>query len=300
MPKDHRFSFCSTQSEPTLRIDGFDAAMVDTIWLRRRGIPAQVSPLVDDRDAPVALQESAEFWKMAQHALCARRVVNKLESKLRAQSKLAQLTAARRVGLNTPDTLISNDPDDIRSFLRGDGGYVFKSLSPVHWKSSEGGVQALYTSKICLQDLEGMPDELLSTPAIYQARVAAKRELRVNVFGDFVSSAEVRARHTSDRIVDWRYGYYNEFEVAPASLPHSIRLTILDFMKEMDLSCASIDLIEDVNGDFQFLEVNESGQFLWIENMNPEIRLLAPFCEFLIHGEVTGRLKFDLAALETA
>ena len=32
----------------------------------------------------------------------------------------------------------------------------------------------------------------------------------------------------------------------------------------------------------RFLEVNPAGQFLWVEEANPEIRLLAPFVDFLL------------------
>lgn len=53
-------------------------------------------------------------------------------------------------------------------------------------------------------------------------------------------------------------------------------------------------MIVTPGGDYVFLEVNEMGQFLWIEAANPEIRLLDHFCSFLMsgsagyHGEITG------------
>jgi hypothetical protein len=52
-------------------------------------------------------------------------------------------------------------------------------------------------------------------------------------------------------------------------------------MDAMALRFGAIDLIVTPAGDYVFLEVNEMGQFLWIEQSAPQERLLAHFCAYL-------------------
>src|SRR6185295_14798986 len=42
------------------------------------------------------------------------------------------------------------------------------------------------------------------------------------------------------------------------------------------------DFIVTPQDEYIFLEVNEMGQFLWVEEINPAIMLLEPFAEFLV------------------
>lgn len=53
-------------------------------------------------------------------------------------------------------------------------------------------------------------------------------------------------------------------------------------MANLGLVFGCIDIIVTLNGEYCFLEVNEMGQFLWIERANPEIRILDAFCDFLL------------------
>jgi hypothetical protein len=53
-------------------------------------------------------------------------------------------------------------------------------------------------------------------------------------------------------------------------------------MNEMGLKYAAFDFMIDENGNWWFLECNESGQFLYLEYLIPEARLLEKFCHFLV------------------
>ena len=55
-------------------------------------------------------------------------------------------------------------------------------------------------------------------------------------------------------------------------------------MKERALGIlfGAFDFIVTPEGEHVFLEVNPAGQFLWVEEANPELRLLAPFVDFLL------------------
>ena len=51
------------------------------------------------------------------------------------------------------------------------------------------------------------------------------------------------------------------------------------------MSCQS-PWISTPSGDYVFLEVNEAGAFLWLEERLPELHLLDAFCEFLRQGTI--------------
>jgi hypothetical protein len=53
-------------------------------------------------------------------------------------------------------------------------------------------------------------------------------------------------------------------------------------MRSLGILFGAFDFIVTPEGEHVFLEVNASGQFLWVEEANPEIHLLAPFVDFLL------------------
>ena len=50
-------------------------------------------------------------------------------------------------------------------------------------------------------------------------------------------------------------------------------------------------MIVTPGGDYVFLEVNEMGAFLWIEEKVEDLGLLDAFCEFLLQGTVDFRWR---------
>lgn len=78
------------------------------------------------------------------------------------------------LGLEVPATLYSNDPQEIRDFLRAHGGQgVFKTFRPMTWRDGETAWQP-YTSYLTEERL--VSDDLLSAvPGIYRRRRARCR-----------------------------------------------------------------------------------------------------------------------------
>lgn len=62
-------------------------------------------------------------------------------------------------------------------------------------------------------------------------------------------------------------------------------------MDDLGIVFGCFDLIVTPGGDYVFLEVNEMGAFVWIEEQNPEIKLVDAFSEFLIQGELSSRRR---------
>ncbi len=53
-------------------------------------------------------------------------------------------------------------------------------------------------------------------------------------------------------------------------------------MKKLGLVFGCFDFIVTPDNEYYFLEVNEQGQFLWIEEVNPDIKILDAFVNLLI------------------
>lgn len=203
--------------------------------------------------------------------------------------KVAQLKAAAEIGMRIPSTLISCDPAEIRDFVRraGPGGVVFKSFAPAVWIDESGSNMTAMTAELTPEVLAD--DAALSyAPAIYQHRIAKAHELRVTMFGGLGIFAKLDSQASPVSALDWRAGG-SELPVEPMPADERLRSACVSLMKRLDLTFGCFDFIVDEAGEAIFLEVNPAGQFLWMEELNPDIRLLAPFCEFLVSGGGAGR-----------
>jgi glutathione synthase/RimK-type ligase-like ATP-grasp enzyme len=82
--------------------------------------------------------------------------------------------------------------------------------------------------------------------------------------------------------MDWRNIPSNELQVEEFELPPEIKEKCIVFMKEMGLLFGCFDFIVTPDGEYYFLEINEQGQFLWVEDRNPNIKMLDSFVRFLV------------------
>ncbi|HEY2116184.1 MAG TPA: hypothetical protein VGJ51_13890 [Candidatus Angelobacter sp.] len=63
--------------------------------------------------------------------------------------------------------------------------------------------------------------------------------------------------------------------------PAAVESGILRFAAAAGVCTGSLDLAVDRNGEWWFLEINEQGQFLWLDYLCTQARLLEKFCAFL-------------------
>lgn len=195
--------------------------------------------------------------------------------------KVSQLKAAVSIGMKIPPTLISCDPSEIRDFARRAGarGVIVKSFAPALWIGESGQSMTAMTAELTPEVMSDAA-ALSYAPAIYQHRIAKAYELRVTMFGGFGVFAKLDSQRNPFSALDWRAGGC-ELPVEPMPADESLRSACAKLMKLLDLNFGCFDFIVDEAGEVVFLEVNPAGQFLWMEEVNPDVRLLAPFCDFL-------------------
>jgi len=59
----------------------------------------------------------------------------------------------------------------------------------------------------------------------------------------------------------------------------------LAFARQSGVCAGSLDFGVDAQGKWWFLEINEQGQFLWIDQFNRSARLMEKFCAFITAPE---------------
>jgi hypothetical protein len=270
-------------SGPQVKITSRTA--IDVVWLRRPVTEPVLPREMHPGDRIVAQRECSIFsrnlWQLiAPDAFW----VNPLGSRQSSNAKPIQLKEALAAGLTVPPTLCSNDPDRIRAFLdRYAGRTIYKPFYPAQWLK-ESGSALTFTSNVELADLPE-DDILRLAPGIFQERIEKDYELRLTYMGDHLVAAKLLSQDVPGAQLDWKLAFTN-LRVLPAEVPRHVDRACRDLLRRLGIVFACLDLIVTPEGEYVFLEVNEMGQFLWVEELNPDLRLLDPFCELLVQRRV--------------
>jgi len=83
--------------------------------------------------------------------------------------------------------------------------------------------------------------------------------------------------------VDWRASsaFDHAISLEPFEIPSSVRERLIALMRLLRINAGSADLIVDKDGEYHFLEINEVGQMLFLEDRCPDVPVLDAFCRFL-------------------
>ncbi|MFY9826294.1 MAG: hypothetical protein WAM82_33330 [Thermoanaerobaculia bacterium] len=255
----------------------------DVVWNRRGVFHAPLQDL-HAADRAFAREEARAHYRAALELLAQQGLwINPPSAKRLANMKPLQQQAAMRLGLRTAETLYSNDPAEIRAFLaRAGGSCIYKANTQKgFWIREDGVFETLYTSVIDASQLT--EDEVLRmTPGIFQPVIPKKHEIRVTVMGDRLFAARLLSQETATGRVDFRQSYA-ELKAEREELPEPLATQLVRLTRELGLVYGAIDLIVTPDDEVVFLEINESGQFLWIEAY-AGVPVLDAFCELLLQG----------------
>lgn len=249
----------------SIRFAQEDLLSVDALWLRQLVSPfLQVDPSPElpalDREAAfVAGMQAKERAAIAMCAIDALRaagatVINPPAAGLGIQNKPSQLLAMQAAGARVPETLISDDPEAVRSFADG-RKVVFKPVT--------GGALARPLDAQMSSELE----LITAAPVIFQEYVEGL-DVRVTMVDDEIVSAVVV--ETPEGTVDFRAdpgyaageGTYREIE-----LPERLQAVLRDARAALGLRFTGIDVRLDPDHPeaYALLEANPSPTYLDVE-----------------------------------
>ena len=261
----------------------FHGAQFDTVWHRRAQAPT-IPACVAAPDRPFVGREASRALRSLAHLLPQAFWVNRPDAARIANLKPWQLREAQRAGLRIARTFIGNAPERVRAFLEAHPGAIYKPLAGEIWE--EGGREyATYTAEASLDALPG--DALLrAAPGIYQERVTKQYEVRAQFFGATCLAVRIDARRVEYGDFDWRLNQRaGGLETAPIRLPPELHERCVRLLGALGLVAGGFDFIVTPEGDWVFLEVNEAGQFLFLEEWCAELPVLDACCAFLASGD---------------
>ena len=266
---------------PKLRVclQGRTVEPDDVVWYRR---PRSFSfhPLMAQCDRSFVRAEARRFSDCLDFGIEATgcRCINPPSAASAINRKAAQILMARRAGLLVPTTMMGNEPQQVVTRLSERGTrLVYKGFLPHVWENSQTGLKAFTVTSEMALPTSGKDEALTYAPGIYQQLVPKLYDARVMVLGGLVRAFLVR----SDSL-DWRLeAVLGRAQVEEVPVPEAVRLGLREFMVNSGIVFGCFDFAIDEHGCWWFLEVNEAGQFLWIDQMLPEARIFEDFLAFL-------------------
>jgi glutathione synthase/RimK-type ligase-like ATP-grasp enzyme len=266
---------------------GLDASRFGSVWYRWPRVRKHFQDAMPCDEAFIGgewrlLQEN--IYSLSDELLAAF-WVNPPAASVRAENKVVQLQEAVRCGLRHPPTLISNDPDRIRQFIRSNRSTIYKPFQPHGWTDQATG-KTFDTPAAIVDESIALDDRVLALcPGIYQAYVEKTCDLRVTIIGDRFFPIRIRSR-SKGAFVDWRPAAFDMGDVLAEAceLPAVIEEKLKTLMGRLGIVYGAVDLVVDANGDVHFLEVNQVGQFIFVERWVESLPLLQAMCAMLAEG----------------
>lgn len=242
-----------------------DLDEVTAVWVRRptpaRPVERLVGTPVGDFIADETGKVVADLWELLDvtYVPAPRPVLQ------RAQFKMRQLQLAAEVGLELPDTVVTNDPDVLLEFAGRHERLITKQGGLTQPRPAPDGTGVTrYTELLLPRDLAHVASVGLC-PFIVQAYVPKRLELRVTVVGSRVFAAAIHSQAAQHTRNDWRRYDDAHLLMEPWTMPAAIERALIALNVRLGLRYSASDFVLTPDGRYVYLETNPSGQFLWVE-----------------------------------
>lgn len=250
-PSKHRISWRPIHNNGTIQLKGATKIELSDIhavyWRSYSGVSL---PNLDSKEIKrVATNDSMSVLRTMMNGSRAR-WVNSWPAFQFHQEKPLQLTKACEMGLTIPETLVSNNAQEIVDFAQSFPSTIFK---PVY-----GGAHTGVVTKEHL-DPKRLETVLRLSPVTIQQCIEGTN-IRVYVIGKKIFAAEIR----SDTL-DFRQD--PQAKLIPIELPYELQEKCLKVTKAMHYQWTGIDFRLTADGKFFFLEANPSPMFIHFEKM---------------------------------
>ncbi|HEX2252820.1 MAG TPA: hypothetical protein VHQ65_06105 [Thermoanaerobaculia bacterium] len=239
-----------------------DAAEVAAVWTRRFW-PAPLEGLAPEfhRECRLQIRETLEGFL---DGLGGARWINDLAPLWRAGNKLRQLRLAAELGLAVPRTVVTNDPEPVRSLYRATGGRVVTKLLLPLSMSMTVAPRSVPTSALGDDDLEAL-DGLDFAPMIFQEHLAKREELRVVMIAGRAYVGSIDASRSAAGQTDWHLASVDEVAWRPGHLDAAVSARLAALHDALGLVSGVSDFIVTPQGEAVFLEVNPLGEWGMLE-----------------------------------
>lgn len=255
-------------SQPRIQLDGitFSPSDFTNVWYRR---PERVRlPRIDS--SPESDFSRSE-WSAAIEGFFAHipveRWMNHPAREAVASHKVQQLSRAQEIGFAIPDTLVTQEPTELRKFFKLHSGRVIaKPMSIGHISRKGDGVDSLiFTNRVSFEDVVNC-DELTECPTLFQAEIQKHSDIRITVVDGEINAVELTAQDPDGhQRCDIRRNHMEDVQHTSIQLPEVIRERVLALVRSYGLRYSAIDMAVSDRGDWIFFEINPNGQWAWMD-----------------------------------
>lgn len=217
--------------------------------------------------------------------------VNRPPAAYAAEGKLLQLSVARELGMPFPELVVTDRAEDVARFVQRWRSVVYKTFHPHAWQSaSSRKIYSMGVTRID-PDTELPGDAIAACPGIFQRYIDKSFDIRVTVVGDRLFAVKI-LKHSGEAYVDWRQSVLaEETRMEPVTLPDAWERHIRRLMQRLGLVFGCVDLVADRDGNLYFLEINQAGQFLFVEQKEPAVPLLRAVTAMLASARCDYSMK---------
>lgn len=262
---------------------------VSAVWYRRIAIGARIPTTMDKQLRQASIGECRATIQGAIASIKGFHLDRVANIRL-AENKQLQLQVAREVGLDTPRTLITNNPQAVKKFAQDcEQGIIVKMQSSFAIYNNLGEENVVFTNPVLSEDLDNL-DGLDLCPMTFQEKIPKALELRTTIVGKQIFTAAVNSQALHHARYDWRrqgFALVNAWQ--PYNLPEDIESKLTQLMAYFGLNYGAIDIILTPDNRHVFLEVNPVGEFFWLEN-TPGLPISNAIAQTLLSFEQTQPL----------
>jgi hypothetical protein len=181
-----------------------------------------------------------------------------------AGHKPQQLQLAQSLGLATPKTLITNEPEAFQRFYAECHEQVIYKIMGYPWYKDSADLPISTFTALVPREMVVQAHRIAATAHLFQEFIEKQCDLRAIIIGNEVFVTEIYPLSEKTR-VDFRADY-SALRYAPHHrLPETIRKALLSINRAYHLAYSAIDLVYTPEERYVFLELNPIGQFGWLE-----------------------------------
>lgn len=244
----------------------FQSNQASCVWLRRAFVEQPFDIETSDVDFHIWKGEWNKtllgFYSSIYHIPW----MNPLRENSRAENKYYQMSIAQEAGFLAPETITSNDKDVLLDFCHKHDEVVLKLMNQDFYRTDNGQFMGIYVNKVSVDALAQFGDSS-ENPVVLQRYIPKSFEVRYTIVGESHLACRIESQKSSIANIDWRrYDIPNtpHYKIDP---PEDIKQKCRKVMQKLNLVYGAIDFVVTPEGGWYFLEINPSGQWMWIEDL---------------------------------
>jgi len=290
-PKDYQINQLFINGKLTGEIihipsgDSINLTDISSVWMRKSAQFSYLSSNLTEQETLFAQQETEQAAFGFLYSLNCYWMSHPISMRS-AMFKAEQLSRALKMGFSIPDSLVTNIPSSVTSFKKKIAtDAIYKTMSTPTLAADEVNANDVISTgiptTIITDDMLADLDSVKELPCHFQTYIEKQYELRVTIIGKHIFAAKIDSQADEKTRIDCR-DMSAEIDYTAIQLPEKFKQQCFDFVDSYGLNYSALDFIVTPKGDYVFLENNPNGQFLYVEQLVPNLKMLDAVADTLI------------------